>query len=74
MGAGLAALGILLLFLQLGFFLDSSRAGQTHSLQPHRQHVNALPGILGGALLVSGVLFFFTGRIEDEADSKNAIK
>jgi nitrate reductase gamma subunit len=74
MGAGLAALGILLLFLQFSFFLDSIKAAPHPLEPPHKQHVSALPGLLGGVLLVGGVVLFFTGRIEDDADPKNAIK
>jgi hypothetical protein len=73
-GAVLAGLGILLLFLQLSFFMDSWRAPAPLPVEPHRHHINALPGILGGVLLLGGVVVFFTGQIEDEADRKHAIK
>jgi hypothetical protein len=72
-GAGLVGLGILLLFLQFSFFLDSIRAAPRPA-ELHRHHVTVLPGILGGVLLIGGVVVFFTGQIEDEADPKHALK
>jgi nitrate reductase gamma subunit len=69
-GAGLAALGILLLFLQFSFFLNSRTAAQPPPLEPRSHHITAVPGILGGALLLGGIVVFFTGRIESESDPR----
>lgn len=73
-GAGLAALGVLLILLQLSFFLSSRRPRNLPGIERHEQHVSAVPGILGGVLLIAGVVTFFVARLEDEPDPKHAIK
>ena len=84
-GAGIAVLGMFLLFLQFVFFLNAGRA-ERHPLNAHsefnrpdhsdrRSHrFTALPGILGGILLLGGIAIFFLARIEDEPDQKHAVK
>jgi hypothetical protein len=77
-GGGLAALGALLLFLEFSFFI----AGTTRGAGPEgagqaaqvAHHVPALPGILGAALVIAGLIVFFTARLEDEPDPGHAVK
>lgn len=81
-GAGIAVLGALLLLLQFGFFLNSSRPlnRPTEEHRDSREHdwligrMHQLPGILGTVLLVSGVAVFFLARMEDEPPQEKAVK
>ena len=83
-GAGLALLGILLLFLEFGFFLNRGRLParrengrefdrrEQFERQSHR--VPMLPGVLGGAFVIGGAVVFLMARMEDEPNRKSAIK
>jgi hypothetical protein len=79
-GGALALLGILLIFLELAFFLNAGRPelrrehDRPDALERRSHHVPTLPGILGGALVIGGVAVFFLARIEDEPDPKTAVK
>jgi hypothetical protein len=76
-GVGLAVLGFLLIFLELGFFMNAGkpqlrRNAEQREFDPHqrydrsRHHLPMLPGILGGAFVIGGALIFLKARKEDE--------
>jgi hypothetical protein len=71
-GAALAALGILLLSLQFSFFLNARTVAQPRPVESRSHQVSAVPGILGGALLLGGIVVYFSGRGENESDPKRS--
>jgi len=77
-GIALAVFGALLLGFQIMLYVTAQQrvvpfpAG---SATPRaEQMTNPLPGILGLASLVAGVLIFVTRRKADEPEAKNAVR
>jgi nitrate reductase gamma subunit len=75
-GVALMVLGILLCGLQ---FVQSmtppkSPAAADSSIARPEHKTSALPGIIGGASLVAGIVLLATGRRRDEPEAKHAVK
>jgi len=77
-GIALAVLGALLLGFQIMLYLTAQQrvapVSAGSSTPGAEQMTNPLPGILGLASLVAGVLIFVTRRRADEPEAKNAVR
>jgi len=75
-GVGLILLGILLCGLQFAQYMTppkSPAAGDTSITRPEHK-TSSLPGIIGAAALVAGIVVFATARRKDEPEAKHAVK
>jgi hypothetical protein len=84
-GVGVAILGFMLILLEFGFYVNASKPELRRENERRdfdmrqrairsRHYFSALPGILGGVLVIGGAAIFLKARREDEPEPKNAIK
>ena len=75
-GAALIVLGILLCGLQFVQYMTppKSPAPSDPSIARPEHKTSALPGIIGAASLVVGIVVLATARRRDEPDPKHAVK
>jgi hypothetical protein len=75
-GLGLIVLGILLCGLQLVRYVapQTAPARPDQSMTRPEHKTSSLPGVIGAASLIVGIVMFATARRKDEPDPKHAVK